>query len=792
MMNNFFRIVCLLVCLSPFYFIRASAEVTNYWQTHQWNAKWITIAEESLHDYGVYHFRKSIELSATPEHFMVHVSADQRYVLYVNGHLVSRGPARGDLLHWVYESVDIARYLQKGKNVIGATVWNYGKWTPGAQISLYTGFIIQGDSQPEEGINSDASWKVMKNKAYTPSLEYLQDVGPGDNIRGELYPWGWNTADYNDNHWKSVEVKEPGRPHGAGVEYLRALTPRTIPAMEEKTEAPLTVRKCSNLPMKEYFKEGSPIVIEGNTEVTLLLDQGYLTNAYPSWNVSGGAGASMQVTYAESLYQDAKNKGNRNEIEGKFIKGFIDQFYPEGGKDREYAPLWFRTYRYIEVKVKTAVEPLVVHSFAGKFTGYPFEENASFICDREIVNRIWKTGWRTARLCAGETYYDCPYYEQLQYGGDTRIQALISLYVSGDDRLVRKAITDLASSRTSEGLLCSRYPAKYDQIIPSFSLYWVNMLHDYDRLRADSAFVASHIPIMKGIIEWYISRIDKNTGMLGELPHWNFIDWTAEWPWSNASPIGGVPPGGRSGGSSILSLQLAYTLSDVIDLLQLYEDSDFVEKCKRVKKTLCDSTMKWCYNNQRELIADDCNNTSYSQHAAIMGILSGAVNGEKARQMIDKILLDKTLIQATVYYRFYLFKAMKKCGMADLYVDNLDIWENMLGSGLSTFAEMPEPSRSDCHAWSASPTYDLLATVCGVEPASSGFKTVRISPHLGSLKSVKGKIPHPKGFIIVDLKRNAQSMQGTVSLPESVTGVFVFKDIELPLTSGVNKILRKN
>ena len=62
-----------------------------------------------------------------------------------------------------------------------------------------------------------------------------------------------------------------------------------------------------------------------------------------------------------------------------------------------------------------------------------------FDCDLDFMKQIWETGWRTARLCAHETYFDCPYYEQLQYVGDTRIQALISLYVDGDDRFNAKS-----------------------------------------------------------------------------------------------------------------------------------------------------------------------------------------------------------------------------------------------------------------------------------------------------------------------------------------------------------------
>jgi hypothetical protein len=97
----------------------------------------------------------------------------------------------------------------------------------------------------------------------------------------------------------------------------------------------------------------------------------------------------------------------------------------------------------------------------------------------------------------------------------------------------------------------------------------------------------------------------------------------------------------------------------------------------------------------------------------------------------------------------------------------------MLKAGLTTFAEKQDPTRSDCHAWSASPNYDFLATVAGIRPASPGFKTVRIEPALGELNFIKGQMPHPSGMIVFDLKRiDANGIQGEVTLPEGLTGTF--------------------
>jgi len=759
------------------------------WQKEKWNAQWITANSGSTHEYGVHHFRKQFLLASVPDSFVINVSADQRYELFVNGHRVGRGPSRGDILHWYYETVDIAPFLIKGENLIAATVWHFGNWAPGAQISQELGLIVQGNTCKEEIVNTDSTWKTMRDDAYSPSTGYLQDVGPGDVIDGKKYPWGWTKLDYADDLWLSSVETGRGCPQFVATQYMRALIPRDIPAMESKRELLPIFRRSIGVNLSSQFLKGDiSVSIAPNTKATILFDQGYLTNTYPSFLFSKGNSAKVYVTYSEGMYSVNKDKGNRNEVEGKNIIGQTDTFHLDGGANREYSPLWFRTYRYLEMNIETTDEPLVFHSFKAEFTGYPFKETGLFSSNDSSLQKIWEVGWRTARLCAGETYYDCPFYEQLQYVGDTRIQALISLYVSGDDRLMRKAINNLSWSRSSEGILCSRYPAHYDQFIPPFSLYWINMVHDYWMHRTDDVFIRSHIATIKTIIDWYVDKIDPSTGMLGAMPHWNFTDWPKEWPWNENSPLGGVPPGAISGGSSILSLQLSYTLGDAIDLLEAYGKKSEAKKYKRLREALNKSVRYNCYDKDRGLVSDDIARTSYSQHASIMGILSNAFTDKEQRQLFENLIADKSLIQATVYYQFYLFRAMKKVGLANRYLDYMGTWRDMLANGLTTFAEKPEPSRSDCHAWSASPIYDLLATVCGIEPDSPGFKTISIRPNPGYLLAVSGSVPHSKGMIVVDLKRENSRLIGKVLLPKGTSGIFIFEKEKMRLREGENYI----
>ena len=789
-----------IIKLFTFYFLtvsinQLSAQIVSqvFPATHllhtKWNAKWIIGSESSTYDYGVCHFRKIVKLQNVPNSFIINVSGDQRYEFFVNGQRILRGPATGDLLHWYYETIDIAPFLKSGENLLSATVWHYGIWTPGAQISMQLGFIVQGNNPAEEIANTNSTWKSIDDTSYSPSTNYMQDVGPGDVINGNTYPWGWNDIDYNDEKWKAATENANGTPQLSSTEYRRALTPRDIPFMENELKTLTSVRR-SNIEIPPKFLNGTqPILIEPNKNIILLLDQSYLINAYPIFTFSKGKGSKVTVKYAEGMFLNNFDKGNRNEIEGKHIIGKTDSFYIDGGENRKFSTLWFRTYRYMEVAIQTANEPLVFESVVGESTGYPFKENAVFVSNDTALTKIWKTAWRTARLCAGDTYYDCPYYEQLQYTGDTRIQALISLYVSGDDRLMRKAINNLSWSCTSDGILKSRYPARFDQIIPPFSLYWINMLHDYWMLRPDKDFVGSHLATVKSIINWYAQKIDPKTGMLGAMPHWNFTDWPKEWPWNDSKPLGGVAAGALDGGSSILSLQLAYSLGDAIDLMTTFENKCEASRYKEMRESINQAVKFYCFNTDKKLFADDITRTSYSQHASIMGILSGALSKQDEVESFKQLIADKSLIQATVYYKFYLFRAMKKAGMSNEYLKFIGVWKDMISNGLTTFAEKPEPSRSDCHAWSASPIYDFLSTVCGIESASPGFKTVRIAPALGVLTEVKGAVPHPNGKILVELKKVENRLQGVVTLPAGLSGIFVYGNKTLRLNSGENKII---
>src|SRR6056297_3222944 len=92
-----------------------------------WPAKWIADPEMTGEKEGVFLFKKVLTFKTAPNDYVIHISADNRYILYVNGNVVTRGPARGDLNRWLFETVDIASYLIAVENHTAAKVWNMGQ-----------------------------------------------------------------------------------------------------------------------------------------------------------------------------------------------------------------------------------------------------------------------------------------------------------------------------------------------------------------------------------------------------------------------------------------------------------------------------------------------------------------------------------------------------------------------------------------------------------------------------------------------------------------------------------------
>ena len=722
----------------------------------RWAARWIGHPTASPRAFGVFHFARTLSLTEVPDSLPVYVSADPRYRLYVNGDWVAAGPARGDLLHWRYRRLDLAPHLRPGENVIAATVWNFGEHAPAAQISSQTAFLLQAGGGFGDSLDTGPAWRVLHDTAYAPEidLEFRRQtyavVGPGERLRASAYPWGWERGPRGAG-WVEPQLGARAVAQGYGTDGGRYLVPRDIPAQLGPTTGWGALRR-GGAPVPTELTE---VAVPPATSAAFLIDYGVLTTGYPTFVADGGRGAVVRITYAEALTDSLGRKGHRDAIVDsagapRGLIGHRDVFELDGGRGRSFGPLWWRTMRYALIEVQTAEDSVRLRDFRWRLTGTPLVQRARMTTGDAGVDSLWRVGWRTAQVCAQETYVDCPYYEQLQYAGDTRIQSLISLYGSGEHRLARRAILDFYASSLPNGLTQSRYPSSQLQVIPPYSLFWVAMVYDYHRLRPDDGAVEEVLPAVGRVLEWHASRVNER-GLLGRTRWWNFVDWTAEWPWDDALREGGVPPQTDQGDNATLTLQYAYVLGLAAELYAQRGLAADAANCERQRRALVDAVIAQCYDADAGLVRELPGSQVSSQHAQAMAVLA-ADEEQLARlsELTERVGAAREFpgeIRATMYYRFYLAEALARLGLGHRYLATLEPWRDMLALGLTTFAEKPEPTRSDAHAWSASPNYHLLSLVAGIRPGAAGFAEVEVEPSLGDLDSLSAAMPHPAGLI---------------------------------------------
>ncbi len=788
--------------------IGAAARCPSFAQTtatgdkpERWNADWITVPPgETAGGYEVCLFRKQLNISALPHDYLVRVSGDNRYKFFVNGTQVSCGPARSDVYFWNYETVDLAPYLRPGKNVISAIVFNEGVFRPVSQMSYRTGFILQGNTASQEEINSGTSWKCYRDSAYSAlpvELIYSYYVaGPGELLDMKRHPQQWQQPDFDDSKWQQASKISEGIAKGQFTfNNGWMLVPSPIPARELVYQRLKTMRKAEGVVLPgEFPAQKTAFTVPAHSKATILLDQTYLTNAYPTILFSKGKQAGISMSYAEGLYviePGNKNwraqgrKGNRDEIEGKRFVGRKDSIISDGSAGQQFSPLNWRTYRYLRLIIETRDEALTVDDLFGMATGYPFSFNARLDSDNPELGKMLETGWRTARLCAWETYMDCPYYEQLQYVGDTRIQALVSYYNSGDDRLARNAITLVDHSRIAEGITQSRYPTDVPQQIPTFSLWWIGMLHDYYLYRDDNDFVRSKLQGVENILGFF-HRYQQADGSLKNAPYWEFTDWANGRGWN-----AGAAPVGANGNSAVLDMQLlwAYELAAELEnkLGSKEHAASYQQRSAQLRQTI---RAKYWVSGKGEF-ADRPEKDLFSQHANALAILSGVAGGSQATALASKLLADTALVQASIYFKYYLHLALIKAGMGNDYINWLGIWRENIKMGMTTWAEMSDisASRSDCHAWGSSPNIELLRTVLGVESDAPGFRKVRIQPHLGRITQLSGSVPHPKGKVEVKYAYQHSKWYIAITLPEATPGRLIWKGKQYRLAAGKNNLI---
>ena len=760
-------------------------------------AAWVTCPDIAEADYSVTMYRHSFSLPEKPENFIVHLSADNWYKLYVNGKFSSMGPQRSDWRHWRYETIDIAPYLQSGNNTLAVEVINWGPDRSFGFMSIRTSFMMRGVGQKEAIVNTLAhdGWKAKANKSYAPlapNWVFGVDIdggfyagNPGDSIYMAAYPRGdWRSPSFDDSDWKTSKwIWNISNTNDGGFSWL--MKPRTTPQVQQTMTRFKNIPRAEGVNLPKGFIDGKePLIIPANSKASLLFDYETVTMGFPELILSGGKDAKVTLRYAENLFAEDRSKGDRNNLEGKHIMGLRDVIVPDGRAEFKFAPTWFRAFRFVQIDVETVGEALTLNDYYNMATAAPMERKAIFDCDNDGYKKIDEIGWRTAAICTQDDLLSDAYYEQMMYVGDSRVHAMVNLYMSGQEIWLRNAIEMFDYSRMPSGNITSCYPLRSTFVHPNFSLVWVDMLHDFMMHCDDKPFLTQYAQSVRSTLNWFETNLLPN-GLVGKPEGSYFVDWYNDEPFVGA----GLYPGSKNGNSAVVTLHYAATLlraADVFDYIGLPREAvEFRQRAERIKADVVAA----CWDESRKLFAENPDKKFYDERANIMAVTARIFDDEQQRELFKKAISATDISKSVYYFRLNHFEEMRRLGLGDEMDNVLDIWKELLPLNMTTVPERVARQRSEAHPWSAAPCIAFVKVTAGIAPAEPGYKSVSIEPAFGKLTFIKASYPHRLGDIKVDLKKTKKGgVEGSIELPEGLTGTFKYEGKTLDLKGGVREI----
>lgn len=769
-----------------------------------WSLNWDSNDKEQAR---IVLFRKKINIAEKPVSGMVSISADSRYKLYVNDRLAQTGPSKGDKQIWFYDNVDISNYLKKGINIIAVEVLRYPQALSSGSHSTFRtetpGLYVVGNVEDEKGnrydLQTDESWKCKIDESIVLEAEEegFAPLWIHERVKGNKKIFGWKRESFCDSAWDlakpyvRLQVPKAVSPGN--------LNPRTIPFMYRKKRqfnGIIDIKKSrySKSEWNEFLKGRREIVIPPNSEEIVEIDAGEEMTGYLRIALTGGAKARAELLQSEAYVLDGlckpaqvPAKGDRIDTVNGHLTGYTDVYEAAGlGTDEEYEvyePFWFRTFRFIQLKITTAEEALNLKLFDYEETGYPLEIKTNVNTSDESLKKIWDISERTLRRCMHETYMDCPFYEQLQYAMDSRLQILYTYSIAADDRLARKCIDDFKRAQRYDGLLNCCYPNCNTNVIPGFSIYYILMLYDHMMYFGDKKLIEYHMPAVENILNFFDRNIVREgyVGKIGglnlEAPFWSFIDWAEEW-----NPTTGMPPAGLKGPLTMESLLYVMGLQHAAKLAVYIERHKASEEYLKRAGKVQEAIRAYCMGADG-MLKDGPGIDEYSQHCQVFSILTDTVDLEAGRKNLLETVNNTAYTQCTVAMRYYLFRALEKTGLYEYTNQYWDSWREMLKNNCTTCVEAEAYSRSECHAWGALALYELPGAVLGVRPAEPGYKKICIEPVSGYLKHADGRVKTPVGEVYVSWKLENGELKAEYKAPEGIEVVFRNSKENLKLTS---------
>lgn len=570
-------------------------------------------------------------------------SADQRGMMFLDGRRIAEGPERGTDRHWHY--AEVSAPVTAGNHTLTVRVLAFGNahWALG-QMGIRPGLWVKEESNL---LRPDWDCQLMNGCRL---IRPQPDWGAFPRIRTDR-DFNWAALNGEGGDWQPVR-------HFADS---RVLLPPELPTMRYE-------------PVNQFSWNGQTVVFAG------------YQCAWGEYEFSGTG--RVELRWRESREPDGS----------LWDPGHFDSFDVSGEKIR-WVDYWWRAGQRVEFRFSGDVK---VESLRFYTTGYPYQLTQPLRDSNPARNQLLQVAWKTLQCCSFETFMDCPFYEQLQYVGDSRIEALCVLAATGDFRLPMKTLRLLGDGIQTDGTMFCRYPTRehaapwttgMDEalLIPGFAILYIQMVHDFAVTRRCDDLIRELLPGLRRIVAW-LEPYRGADALLRDVPGWNFIDWVDGW-------FRGMPPYCECGTGCTFNLMYALALRHLADMEHHFGCTAAAARLEKASAQTLAAIHEVYFDAERNCFAEDEKHRIFSEHAQVFALLAGENAGALAA--INRCDLP----ECSIYFSFYLLEV---CAMYDLETVANQRMKKYLALAQNHGDTLPEEFqhyRSRCHAWSSNVLY---------------------------------------------------------------------------------------
>lgn len=614
-------------------------------------------------------------------------------------------------------------------------------------------YNVKLDGQPFEG--TPVKIRVPAGKHKINIKVFNQASPPAIYVKGKtiLSDNTWLVT-FEDKEW----IDETGKTSDiSATKWLKAGAwnfnePATLPSRFRLPVQPMSVAR-----------------VEKNNQ-SLLYDFGKETFGFIKLHGIKGKG-KINLFYGESKEEALSEKGavtiDRLEINESVKKDSVMELS--------------KAFRYVNLQQDQSVS---IDSVSMLYEYADVKETGYFNCSDELINQIYDISKYTFRLNTREFFIDGIKRDRWVWSGDAYQSYLMNYYLYFDQETVTRTILALRGKDPVTGHI---------NTIMDYTFYWFIGIYDYYLFTGDEDFIHQFYPRMQTLMEYVLGRRNKN-GLLEGLPgDWIFIDWAA-----------GLS---KKGEVSFEQLLFARSLETMAICASLVKDKVNAGRYRQLANDLRKKLFSIYWNEQKKALVhsrvEGRQTDNVTRYANMFAIFFDYFSPQQKQLVKQSVLLnDKIQKITTPYMRFYELEALCAMGEQNFVLKEMkDYWGGMLKLGATSFWEEYNPAKqgaehyamygrefgkSLCHAWGASPIYLLGKYYLGVKPLTAGYATYLVEPQLGGLDWMEGKVPTPRGAILVNCNRQTISVTGAGG-----QGLLRFKSARPPVAKDGSRIESK-